>query len=48
MNTEGRRGIGRPKKKWSDAIGCDMRTAVVCVEDMRNHVERRFKTGGRP
>jgi len=34
MNVEGRRWRGRPKKKWLDAIGCDMRTVVVCVEDV--------------
>jgi len=31
INVEGRREKRRPKKKWLDAFGYDMRTAGVCV-----------------
>jgi len=41
MNVEGR---GRSKKKWLDTIGCDMRTAGVCVDDMGDCVMWRFRT----
>jgi len=43
MNVEGRRGRGRPKNKWLDAIGCDMMTSGVCVDDVRDRVKWRFK-----
>jgi len=39
MNVEGRRGRKRPKKKWFDAIGCDMKTAGVCIDDVGHRVK---------
>jgi len=44
MNAEGRRGRGNPKKKWLDAIECDMRTAGVGVDDVGDRVKWRFRT----
>jgi len=40
MNVEKRRGRRKPKKRWLDVIGCDMRTAKVCVDDVedRSHL----------
>jgi len=43
VNVEGRRGRGRPKKKWLDAIECDMKIAGVCVDDMGDRVKWKFK-----
>jgi len=43
MNVEGRRVKGRTKKKWLDAIGCDMRAAGVCVDDTGNRVKWMFR-----
>jgi len=39
MNIEGKR---RPKKKWLDAIGCDMRTVDMCVDNVGDGVKWRF------
>jgi len=39
MNVE-----GRPKKKWLDAIGCDIRTAGVDVDNVGNWVKWSFRT----
>jgi len=44
MNVEGRKGRGRPKKKWLNAIGCDVRTAGECVDDVGDRVKWRFRT----
>jgi len=43
MNIEGERG--KPNKKWLDAIGCDLRTAGMCIEDVGDHVKIK-DTGG--
>jgi len=43
MNIEGTRGRGRQKKRWLDAIVCDMGTAGVCVDDLEDHVKWRFQ-----
>jgi len=39
MNIEGKIGKGRPKKRWMDAIGCDMSNAGMCLDDVGD----RFK-----
>jgi len=31
MNVEGKKGSGRPEKRWFDTIENDMRAAGVCV-----------------
>jgi len=41
MNVKGRRR--RPKKKLLDTIGCDMRIAGVCVDDVRDRVNWRLR-----
>ncbi|XP_050534488.1 uncharacterized protein LOC126901782 [Daktulosphaira vitifoliae] len=43
MNVEGRRGRGRPKKRWKDANECDMRTADVSVDDVGDRVKWKFR-----
>lgn len=44
MNVEGRRGRRKPKKRWLDVTGCNMRTAVVCENDVGDRIKRRFRT----
>jgi len=44
MDIEGRRGRGRPQKKWGNTIGEDMRAAGVCVEDVRDWAKWMFRT----
>jgi len=44
MNIEGKRGRRRPKKKWLDAIECDVRIAGVCVDDVENRVKWKWPT----
>jgi len=39
MNVEGRRRKGKPKKKWLDSNGCNMRTTGVCVNDVGYRVK---------
>jgi len=39
MNIEERKGSGTPRKEWLDAIGCDIRNAGVCVDDVGDHVK---------
>lgn len=43
MNVEGRRDRGRPKKRWRDAIECDLRTADVSVEDVGDRVKWKLR-----
>jgi len=43
MNVEGKNGKGKPKKKWLDAIKCDMRTSGVCIDDVEDRVKWRFR-----
>jgi len=44
MNVEWKRGRGRPKERWLDAIENDMRAVGVCVENVENRGKWRFKT----
>jgi len=44
LSVEGKRGRGRPKKKWLNGFECDMRTANVCVNDAVNQVKWRLRT----
>jgi len=39
MNIKGRRKRGRPKKKWLDTIGHDMRTVCVGVDDVGERIK---------
>jgi hypothetical protein len=47
MNVEMKRGKGKPKNRCLDTIKNDIRAIGVCVEDVENRDEWRFKTGGR-
>jgi len=40
----GRKRRGRPKKRWLDTNENDMRTVGLCVEDVKNRDNWRFKT----
>jgi hypothetical protein len=44
MNIEGKRKQGKPKKKLLDTIKNDMMTFGVCIGDVENRDEWRFKT----
>jgi len=44
VNVEGKKGRGKPKKKWLDTVENDMRAVGVCVEDVENRKKWRFKT----
>jgi len=41
-NVDGKRGRGRPKKRWLDTIENDMRAVGVCVGDVENQDKWRF------
>jgi hypothetical protein len=45
MKIEEKSGRGRPKKRWLDTIEYDIRAIGVCVGDVENRDEWRFKTG---
>jgi len=45
MHVEGKRGRGRRKKGWSDAIEIDTKRAGVSVEDARDRVEWKLRIG---
>jgi len=44
INVKGKRGRGRPKKRWLDTIENNMRAVGVCVRDVENRNKRRFRT----
>ncbi|KAL4104536.1 hypothetical protein QTP88_019831 [Uroleucon formosanum] len=44
MNIEGKKGRGRPKKRWLKNIKKDMRAVVVCIEDVKDRDKWRFRT----
>jgi hypothetical protein len=44
MNVEGKRERGKLKKRWLDMIKNDMRAVDVCVWDVENQDEWRFRT----
>jgi len=39
LNVEGRREREKPRERWLYAIGYNMKTAGVCVDDMGDHVK---------
>jgi len=44
MNVEGKRGRGRPNKRWLDIIENDMRAVGVCKGDLENRNKWKFRT----
>jgi hypothetical protein len=44
MNVKGKRGRGRPKKRWLGMIENDMRAIGMYVEDIVNRDEWEFRT----
>jgi hypothetical protein len=43
MNVEGKKGRGRTKRRWFEIIVNDMRAVGVCVGDIENQDEWRFR-----
>jgi len=43
INVEGKRGIRKPKKKWLNTIENDMRADGLCVGDVENRDNWRFR-----
>jgi len=44
LSVDGRRGSRRSKKKRLNVIEYDMRTTVVCVNDVRDWIKCRLRT----
>jgi len=45
MNTvDGKRGRGRPKKRWFEVIECDMRMTGVYKEDTKDRSKWKLRT----
>jgi len=44
LSAEGKRGRGRPKKKWLKRIEFDMRTVDVCVNDVEDRIKWGLRT----
>jgi hypothetical protein len=44
INIEGKRGRGKPKKRWLDMIEDDMRAISVSIGDVENRDEWKFRT----
>lgn len=43
-NVEGRKRRGRSKKRWLNTVENDMKAFGVCLEDIENRDEWRFRT----
>jgi hypothetical protein len=44
INVEGKRGRGRPKKRWLYKIKNDISAVCVCIGDVENRDEWNFNT----
>ncbi len=44
INVEGKRGRGRPKKRWMENIENDMRLVGVGIGDVKDRDKWRFRT----
>lgn len=44
MSVDGKRGRGRPKKRWCEVLKCDMRVAGVCEEDAKDRKKWKLRT----
>ncbi|KAL4126178.1 hypothetical protein QTP88_010404 [Uroleucon formosanum] len=44
MNVDGKRGRGRPQKRWLENMERDMRAVGVCIGDVKDRYKWRFRT----
>lgn len=42
--SDGKRGRGRPKKRWFEVIECNMRMSGVCEKDAKNRGKWKLRS----